>query len=345
MEKINIIDKIDELCKKYDRKDYPGMAIALLIEEGKLSLSQHITDIFPQLNECFKDITIDNLLHMTNGIPDVYDIAALVGGVREDEGITRDEFWKYALSFDWLLFNPGEQWSYGNTVYFLLGQIVEKAAGMSLSQYADEHIFKPLGMKNTFIRDDHTKIIKNRAVGYSLYEYVHFNHSYERYTTRNDKISINLGNYSGFYNDFTLYSNGLSDKILRLLVSIDEEENNNGQSDDDFSIVQDTAEEIIKKSENIDLLLYEGSYICKEIKVSYSVMKFGVKLLIRNENLRNDGMDLEYKHIKDDTFRCIPNCHKDDLYVMFIRNSDNEIISFIYENDTQNKFIFVKKRD
>jgi CubicO group peptidase (beta-lactamase class C family) len=73
--------------------------------------------------------------------------------------VQRDEFWKYIKACDWTLFKPGEKWDYGNTGYFLLGQIIEAVTETSLSQYADEHIFKPLGMNNTFIRDDHTKII------------------------------------------------------------------------------------------------------------------------------------------------------------------------------------------
>lgn len=484
MDKAKMILKIDELCKKYDRKDYPGMAIAvidngevifkngygeasldynipitentvfhacsitkqftaaciaMLLQEGKLSLYQHITDIFPQLNECYKDVTVYNLVYMTNGIPDVYDTAALVGGVREDEGITRDEFWKYASSFDWLLFKPGEKWEYGNTGYFLLGQIVEKVTGMSLSQYADEHIFKPLGMKHTFIRDDHTKIIRNRAVGYSPYDYVHFNHSNKCYTSRNDKISINqenvevggagqlwttindfllwnknfynnilgcdkdklikltttsgllangkecgygfglffgdfygnrvifhggcaggysahytqipgkkisvilFGNDSDFCNDFALYCNGLTDKILRLLLGIKEEEDNN-QDDNNLSHGNVAKKESIAKLGDSELKKYEGNYSCEKINASYSVRVYDGNLLIKNENLRNNGMDLEYRYLKDDTFRCTPNKHKDDLFVRFMRNSDNEVASFIYENNTNNKFLFLKSK-
>lgn len=239
MKKIKMIAKLNEMCKKYDRKDYPGIAvavvengelifskgygeanldynipidentvfhacsmtkqftaacIALLIEEGKLSLDQDVSNIFPQLKNCGEKVTIYNLLYMTNGIPDVYDTAYFVCGIREDEGITRDEFWRYITACNWKFFKPGERWSYGNTGYFLLGQIVEAVTQTSLSQYADEHIFKPLGMNNTFIRDDRTKIIKNRAVGYSNYNHVHFNDSYKRYTSRNDVLSINEEN-------------------------------------------------------------------------------------------------------------------------------------------------------
>lgn len=239
MDKLNLITKLNEICKKYDKKDYPGIAIgvvyggeevflkgygeanldyniaidentvfhacsmtkqftaaciALLIEEGKLSLEQEVEDFFPEFKHGSEKLTLYHLLYMTNGIPDVYATANLVCGIREDEGITIDEFWRYATACDWNLFKPGENWSYGNTGYFLLGQIVEAVTKTSLSQYADEHIFKPLGMNSTFIRDDRTKIIKNRAVGYSNYEHVHFNDSYKRYTSRNDRLSINEEN-------------------------------------------------------------------------------------------------------------------------------------------------------
>ena len=235
----DMLIKVDEMCKRYDRKGYPGIAIgvvengelvfckgygvanldydipidgntifhacsiakqftatciALLIEERKLSLDQDIRSIFPQLKDCGNKITISNLLHMTNGLPDVYDTANLVCGIRENTNINLDEFWKYVTACDWTFFKPGERWSYGNTGYFILGEIVKAVTKIPLSQYADEHIFKPLGMNNTFIRDDITKIIKNRAVGYSNYDHLHFNDRYERYCSRNDTLSINEDN-------------------------------------------------------------------------------------------------------------------------------------------------------
>jgi hypothetical protein len=49
----------------------------------------------------------------------------------------------------------------------LLGVLVERASGKSLNDFAQTHIFKPLGMKNTHFHDDHTMVVKNRADGYS----------------------------------------------------------------------------------------------------------------------------------------------------------------------------------
>ena len=43
-----------------------------------------------------------------------------------------------------LNFNPGSEWSYSNTNYFLLAEVVKRATKKSLAQFAVEHIFQPL---------------------------------------------------------------------------------------------------------------------------------------------------------------------------------------------------------
>jgi hypothetical protein len=48
-----------------------------------------------------------------------------------------------------------------------MAEILRRASGKSLRQFADEHIFRPLGMTHTAFRDDHRRIIKHRAVGHA----------------------------------------------------------------------------------------------------------------------------------------------------------------------------------
>ncbi|HEX6126649.1 MAG TPA: serine hydrolase domain-containing protein, partial [Pyrinomonadaceae bacterium] len=59
-------------------------------------------------------------------------------------------------------FKPGSKYSYSNSGYVLLGMIVARVSGKSLRVFADENIFKPLGMKNTRFDDNRFEIIKNR---------------------------------------------------------------------------------------------------------------------------------------------------------------------------------------
>lgn len=46
-----------------------------------------------------------------------------------------------------LVNQPGEVWEYGISIDWA-GQLVERATGMSLNDYFQEHIFKPIGVKN-----------------------------------------------------------------------------------------------------------------------------------------------------------------------------------------------------
>jgi CubicO group peptidase (beta-lactamase class C family) len=55
---------------------------------------------------------------------------------------------------------------YSNTGYALLAIVVQRVSGRSLREYAAEHIFKPLGMTHTEFRDDHHRLIAQRAIGY-----------------------------------------------------------------------------------------------------------------------------------------------------------------------------------
>ena len=48
-----------------------------------------------------------------------------------------------------------------------MSAIIERVTGKSLRRYADEHIFRPLGMTHSVFRDDRSMIIKRRAVGYA----------------------------------------------------------------------------------------------------------------------------------------------------------------------------------
>jgi CubicO group peptidase (beta-lactamase class C family) len=65
-----------------------------------------------------------------------------------------------------LSFKPGGQFLYSNSGYFLLGVIVKRVSGESLAQFAEEHIFNPLGMTHSRFHDSRTRLVKDRAQGY-----------------------------------------------------------------------------------------------------------------------------------------------------------------------------------
>ncbi|NOR13737.1 MAG: serine hydrolase [Candidatus Aminicenantes bacterium] len=147
-------------------KQFTAVCMALLEEEGELSLDDSLRKFLPQMPEYAEEITIRHLIHHTSGLRDYLTLAE-IAGIRDDDYFTDAEVVDLLARQKELNFKTGEEHLYSNTGYFLLSQIVKKASGKSLREYAEEKIFQPLGMTNTHFHDDHTRIVKNRASGYA----------------------------------------------------------------------------------------------------------------------------------------------------------------------------------
>ena len=146
-------------------KQFTAMAIALLAEQGKLSLDDDIRKYLPEIPQYETPITIRHLIHHTSGLRDYLTLMALAG-MRDDDHYVDGEVVTLLARQKELNFKPGSEFLYSNSGYFLLSQIVKRASGQTLREFSKEHIFKPLGMSRTRFYDDHTEIVKNRAASY-----------------------------------------------------------------------------------------------------------------------------------------------------------------------------------
>jgi len=146
-------------------KQFTAMAIALLAEQGKLSLDDDIRKYLPEIPKYESTITIRHLIHHTSGIRDYLTLMA-IAGMRDDDYYVDGEVLNLLARQKELNFKPGSEFLYSNSGYFLLSQIVKRASGKTLREYADENMFKPLGMTRTKFYDDHNEIVKNRAASY-----------------------------------------------------------------------------------------------------------------------------------------------------------------------------------
>jgi CubicO group peptidase (beta-lactamase class C family) len=147
-------------------KQFTAASIVLLSQHGKLSLEDDVRKLIPELPDYGKKITIRNLLNHTSGIRDYLGLMGLTG-VNFDDTTGDDDALRIIVRQKALNFDPGSEFLYSNSGYFLLSVIVKRASGKTLRQFAEENIFAPLGMKNTHFHDDHTMIVQGRATGYS----------------------------------------------------------------------------------------------------------------------------------------------------------------------------------
>jgi|TARA_B100000809_G_scaffold183194_2_gene180983 CubicO group peptidase (beta-lactamase class C family) len=149
-------------------KQFIAMCIAMLAEQGKLSFDDDIRTYLPEMPDYGNQITIRHLLHHTSGIREYLALVNLIGKPEGSVfGYTTRELVELLSRQQKLNFEPGSQFSYTNSGYFLLAEIVTRVSGMKASAFAQENIFEPLGMTQTRFYDDPNAIIRNQAFGYS----------------------------------------------------------------------------------------------------------------------------------------------------------------------------------
>jgi CubicO group peptidase (beta-lactamase class C family) len=147
-------------------KQFTATAIVLLAQEGKLSLDDEARKYIPELPDFGEPITIRHLIHHTSGLRDQWELLELAGWRYSLDLITDDDVMAVISRQKGLNFKPGSRHLYCNTGYTLLGQIVKRVSGQSLREFTLSRMFRPLGMSNTYFRDDHAEIVKNQAYGY-----------------------------------------------------------------------------------------------------------------------------------------------------------------------------------
>jgi len=133
-------------------KTFTAVAILKLMEEGKLKLTDLVSDYFPELP--FKKITIEMLLSHRSGLANyvnVYNDKVIRGNLYP----TQDEIFKWFKTFDRrFIGKPGRYFEYSNTNYVLLAGIVEKVSGIPFSTFLHKNIFEPLQMNNTWLANE-----------------------------------------------------------------------------------------------------------------------------------------------------------------------------------------------
>lgn len=147
-------------------KQFTAAAIVLLAMDGRISLDDPVRKYVPELADFGVPITIRNLAHHSSGLRDHWSILDLSGWRYSQDRITDDDILSVLVRQKRLEFQPGTEHRYSNTNYFLLAQIVERVSGMSLREFTAQRIFEPLGMHDTFFRDDFTEVERNFAYGY-----------------------------------------------------------------------------------------------------------------------------------------------------------------------------------
>jgi CubicO group peptidase (beta-lactamase class C family) len=143
-------------------RPFTAAAILLLEQDGKLKLDDKISKYIPELT-VGKDVTIEQLLHQTSGLPELTHGAGMPQAMFRT--IKPDDFFA-EINKSMPLAQPGTKYRVNDINYKLAGIIVERASGVPLSDYLQQHVFIPLVMNQTFLAGD-TGISPDAAHGYT----------------------------------------------------------------------------------------------------------------------------------------------------------------------------------
>lgn len=123
-------------------KTFTALAVLQLAEQGKLQLTDKLSRFFPRFPNG-EAISLHQLLTHTSGLALDFEAQYL-----DYTNISRDS----ALAIIQRLpapFAPGARVGYSNVGYYLLGQIIEKASGLSYGEYLQRHILDVAGLTST----------------------------------------------------------------------------------------------------------------------------------------------------------------------------------------------------
>lgn len=146
-------------------KQFVAVGILLLQEDGLLNIDNEIQTYIPDFPVLSQSISLRHLLNHTSGIQDYMDLME-TAKMSESNIYNKDDLFNL-VSASKPVHEPGAQFSYSNSNYFLLALIMEKVTNESFPEYMSKRIFKPLGMNNTMFCDDHKKIVPNRVLSYT----------------------------------------------------------------------------------------------------------------------------------------------------------------------------------
>ncbi|MGD2108798.1 MAG: serine hydrolase domain-containing protein [Phycisphaerae bacterium] len=147
-------------------KMFTAVAVSQLVQRGKLSFDDSLgnylsTDWLP--HEITDKIKIKHLLTHTSGLGSYFNDTYM----NSSKAMFRElDDYKPLISESTLAFEPGTDWQYSNTGFFLLGVVIEKVTGQNYFDYMRENVYKPAGMINSDCYDM-DRPIPNLAIGYS----------------------------------------------------------------------------------------------------------------------------------------------------------------------------------
>jgi len=146
-------------------KHFTATCVLLLERDERLSLDADVRTYLPEL-ALRETVTLRQCLTHTGGLREYYSLCGMSGVPLP--GMSESRLMRLISGQRDLDFPPGSAYSYSNTGYVLAAATIRRITGMSISGFAADEIFGPLGMASTRFRDDLAIPVPRMATGYQV---------------------------------------------------------------------------------------------------------------------------------------------------------------------------------
>lgn len=147
-------------------KQFACLAILMLRDRGLLSLDEPIERFFPDFPDYRRRVTVRMLMTHTSGVREYFENASAEETERlrtADAAAVLDMIRGFGETLD---FEPDTAWSYCNSGYVMLGEIVRQLSGKPFGRFVETEIFAPLGMSASTAPDDASRRDPRQVFGY-----------------------------------------------------------------------------------------------------------------------------------------------------------------------------------
>lgn len=130
-------------------KAFTALSVLLLQEEGKLSVTDPVSDYLPWFNVTWQgesyDVKIWQLLNHCSGLSESKSLSKVRSGTEDS---LKEETARIAEGME-LVYEPGTKFEYCNLGYNILAFLTETVSGQPFEEYVKKEILEPIGMKNS----------------------------------------------------------------------------------------------------------------------------------------------------------------------------------------------------
>lgn len=195
---------------------FTSIATMQLVEQGKIKLSDKISEFVSGLPQAWQNFTVAQLLAETTGIADYTKMS--------DFTPTKQYTPKQLLALVYnkpLAFKAGTQAAQSATNFVLLGLLIEKASGMSYENFVTKYQIKPLDLKNTYFMNKPPKFYKFNALFKKYRKYINpqevaqgYNMNHKPVKPINASAYFANGSLVSDAHDISIWDVGLAGSIL-----------------------------------------------------------------------------------------------------------------------------------